>query len=263
MSYRVLIVDDEEYILGGIKKIVEETGIFVAVDTQLNPLLAEKMYRKNPYDLVITDIRMEEEDGFDLIEHVTPPMLECNYNTKFVILTAYYDYEFMHKALKLGVDDYILKPINKAAFIGCLRKMKAELDEFYEAENSKVLPTAVKEENGGTFVNEEIRTGKMRVALEYIDRHIDSKLDLAYVANLVDLNYFYFSRNFKKETGMSFLDYVTEKRMLRAIELLGDYTLKVYEIARMLGYEDDKHFFKIFKKRFGVSPQKFRDDIRN
>lgn len=264
MKYRILIVDDEQYIVDGIKKIVDDSGFFEPAEVTTDPFEAERMIRDGEFDLAITDVRMEGENGFEMIENVK----KVNADVRFIILTAYCNYEFMRRALKIGVEDYVLKPINKKNFLTVLQKIKNDLDEHYE--NAIVSPA--KEEGGKSpeiqseiatsedFIPEKFRgNAKMREALLYINKHYNEKLNLAYVANLVDLNYFYFSRNFKKEVGVTFLEYVTEKRMKEAIKLLDDPSLKIYEISDMLGYDDCKYFFKIFKTRFGVSPRAFRE----
>lgn len=264
MKYRILIVDDEQYIVDGIKKIVDDSGFFEPAEVTTDPFEAERMIRDDEFDLAITDVRMEGENGFEMIENVK----KFNADVRFIILTAYCDYEFMRRALKIGVEDYVLKPINKKNFLTVLQKIKNDLDEHCE----NAIDSSAKEEGGKSpeiqseiatsedFIPEKFRgNAKIREALVYINKHYNEKLNLAYVANLVDLNYFYFSRNFKKEVGVTFLEYVTEKRMKEAIKLLDDPSLKIYEISDMLGYDDCKYFFKIFKTRFGVSPRAFRE----
>lgn len=248
--YNVLIVDDEEDILLGIKKIVSETNLFGNTDVCSDPFEAEKMLASNGYDLLITDIRMDGETGFDMIKNAG----ESVKNTKIVILTAYYDFEYMHTAITENVDDYVLKPINKAAFVACLNKIKNELDERKKTDRATAT-AGVKVPEAGKIEY----VGKLQETIAYIDAHFTEKLNLAYVANLVDQNYFYFSRNFKREVGMTFSEYITEKRMAEALKLLKDNSLKIYEISEKLGYDDCKYFFKLFKKHYGISPTTLRN----
>lgn len=266
MKFRIIIVDDEEYIVDGIKKIVDDSGFFEPAEVTTDPFEAERMIRDGNFDLAITDVRMEGENGFEMIENVK----KFNADIRFIILTAYCDYEFMRRALKIGVEDYVLKPINKKNFLVSLQKIKNDLDEHYAnkkvtGEESSERSPEKQTENAETTAGDNPLpekfhgNAKMREALLYINKHYNEKLNLAYVANLVDLNYFYFSRNFKKEVGVTFLEYITEKRMKEAIKLLDDPSLKIYEISDMLGYDDCKYFFKIFKTRFGVSPSAFRE----
>lgn len=68
----------------------------------------------------------------------------------------------------------------------------------------------------------------------------------------------YFSSIFKKETGQSFVSYLTDYRMDRAEELVLNTDEKSYKIAEKAGYQDANYFSYVFKKKFGVSPSKYR-----
>ena len=68
----------------------------------------------------------------------------------------------------------------------------------------------------------------------------------------------YFSTPFKKETGMSFVTYLTQVRMEEAIKLLSTTEDKTYEISLKVGYSEPNYFSYVFKKQFGMSPTKYR-----
>ena len=68
----------------------------------------------------------------------------------------------------------------------------------------------------------------------------------------------YFSTVFKKETGNSFIGYLTEYRMERASRMLIETNEKSYIIAKNVGYTDPNYFSYVFKRRFGVSSSKYR-----
>ena len=69
----------------------------------------------------------------------------------------------------------------------------------------------------------------------------------------------YIMNNYAKvNEKLADLKYITEKRMVEAVKLLSDNNLKIYEISEKLGYDDCKYFFKLFKKRYGISPTTLR-----
>lgn len=68
----------------------------------------------------------------------------------------------------------------------------------------------------------------------------------------------YFSTMFRKETGKTYVAYLTEVRLNKAVELLNETNDKTYVIARKVGYQEQNYFSYVFKKKFGVSPTKFR-----
>ena len=67
----------------------------------------------------------------------------------------------------------------------------------------------------------------------------------------------YFSTIFKKEVGESYVSYLTDLRLKKALELLKDTTDKTYVIAEKVGYSEPNYFSYVFKKKFGVAPSKY------
>lgn len=89
-----------------------------------------------------------------------------------------------------------------------------------------------------------------------------SDLTLKTVAESIQMSPAYFSYLFKKETGLNFVDYVTEVKMEKAKELLSrNPELKIYEIADRLGYKDVKYFNRVFKKINSLTPGEYREKI--
>ncbi|SEU32099.1 two component transcriptional regulator, AraC family [Lacrimispora sphenoides] len=82
-------------------------------------------------------------------------------------------------------------------------------------------------------------------------------------ADHVNLSVPHLSRMFRKEMGVTFIDYLTSVRIRKAIELLHNGELKIYEIAELTGYANQHYFSNVFKKNLGVSPAEYRRLIRN
>ena len=96
-------------------------------------------------------------------------------------------------------------------------------------------------------------------AKHYIGQHYaDSELSVESVCTHLHLSPAYFSTLFKREEGMSFIAYVTNVRMERAAQLLLESDDKTYLIAEKTGYTDPNYFSYVFKRRFGISPSKYR-----
>lgn len=95
-------------------------------------------------------------------------------------------------------------------------------------------------------------------AKKYIQEHFQEPLKLEEVSRVIGFNATYFSTVFKKETGKSFLDYLTEVRMNKAKQLLCRGDLSVNDVAEEVGYQDLKYFSKLFKKAAGISPSDYK-----
>lgn len=95
-------------------------------------------------------------------------------------------------------------------------------------------------------------------AIQYIQAHYNENLSLENVAAAISLSASYLSSLFSKVLGTTFIGYVQSVRIETAKELLRTTTLKVYEIAYQVGYDDEKYFSQVFRKAEGISPSQFR-----
>ena len=111
------------------------------------------------------------------------------------------------------------------------------------------------------FRNSSEDTSKMDVVIRYINDNYSKNLDLSMVSNYVSLNYFYFSNLFRKQTGMRFMDYLLKTRIVKAKELLENTNDMILEIAGSVGFQNPKHFTKMFKIATGVSPYEYRKKL--
>lgn len=98
-------------------------------------------------------------------------------------------------------------------------------------------------------------------AQKYVLSHLDKKISLKDISAFLHLNPSYFSRLFKKETGESFIEFVTRMKMEKAMELLDNTTKPVDQIALELGFDSNSYFFKTFKKTVGLSPKAYKFKI--
>lgn len=103
----------------------------------------------------------------------------------------------------------------------------------------------------------------LRKALSYIAENIDQRISLSDVAEKVLLSPNYLSALIKKETGLRFSDLTQTMKIDRAKRLLGDPTIRVYEIGELIGYEDYTTFYQSFKRATGLSPTTYRNMIEN
>jgi two-component system response regulator YesN len=124
--FKVLIADDDPAIVEGLKKMVpwEEYGLDIP-GMAFNGLEAWKFMAGHGVDILITDIRMPFWDGLELIRKVK----EAGLNTRFIVLSGYDDFAYLKECIKLGIENYLLKPVNEqellATLAGTLDKIQA------------------------------------------------------------------------------------------------------------------------------------------
>ncbi len=96
-------------------------------------------------------------------------------------------------------------------------------------------------------------------AIEYVSEHYsDQELSIEVICKYLNVSAAYFSTVFKKETGKTFINYLTDYRMGKAVDLLLMEKEKTYIIAQKVGYSDPNYFSYVFKKQFGMSPSKYK-----
>ena len=97
--------------------------------------------------------------------------------------------------------------------------------------------------------------------LSFMAEHYALKISLEQIAKRYFINPSYFSQLFKNTTGQTFSNYLIGLRLQKAQELLRLGSLKVYQVAAMVGYDDDKHISQIFKKYIGQSPSEYMENL--
>lgn len=96
------------------------------------------------------------------------------------------------------------------------------------------------------------------IARQYIDTHYQNDISLDDVSRELDISPYYFSKLFKEEAGVTFIEYLTTLRMDKAKELLADKTKSVKDVCAAVGYQDPNYFSRIFKRSVGCTPTEYR-----
>jgi two-component system response regulator YesN len=96
-------------------------------------------------------------------------------------------------------------------------------------------------------------------AISYISDNYRKDISLETVSREVNINPYYFSKKFKEETGVNFIDYLTDIRIGKAKELLKEDKLSIKEVCLASGYSDPNYFSRIFKKVENITPSEFRE----
>lgn len=237
---KVLIVDDEPLILAGLMRIVKDVapdGTEVQIAGHAREAI-EKMKSYMP-DVTVTDLHMPEQNGFELIEEAKEGGL-CD---RFIILTGYDDFDYVRKALRYGVIDYLLKPIDRDEIAALLNRIQDELP--------------------GSVMESEYQHHAQKI-LSYLESNYMKDISLDKLADFVKLHPNYISSLFKKETGSNFVNYLHEIRIREAKKLLeSERYLPISLIGQQVGYEDKHYFSKVFKKYTGKTPGSYRGIVES
>ncbi|MDD6035894.1 MAG: response regulator [Lachnospiraceae bacterium] len=236
--YRVMIIDDEI----AVRKRLQETIAWEALGLEVVGVAASGIEAINVIDdvnpdIVFVDICMPFMNGIEFTRVATTRYPDL----MVIVLTGFDDFEYARQCVSLPVVEYMLKPIVRKDVEKILKKVVEKIDkrktesEIVEAEEEGINSYEVQQ-----------------IAIYLRENYKDSTINLTSVAQQFGFNACYLSRKFKREMGMSFLEYLMKCRMERAIELKKS-SYKMFETANEVGIPDPNYFGRCFKKYTGIS----------
>jgi len=243
-----MIVDDEAAILNGIRHlIVKENTLFTDIVSIQDSVEAVRAMQTFKPDLLITDIQMPGMNGLELIREAQSLKIK-----RFVILTGHDVFEYARQAVRLGAVDYLLKPVDPKELSALLARLSLEMvEEESFTDRSDGHEEEVRDSNAN-----------IRKFKDFIQRNFMRDLSLEEVASHLQLHPNYVCILLKRETNMTFLQYLRTVRIERAKALLsGQPRLSLDAVAKSVGYDSPRHFYKTFKHLVGQTPGTFRSMV--
>jgi YesN/AraC family two-component response regulator len=242
--FKLLIAEDEPLERMALRKIVnrEFYNIDVIEDAKNGSEAIEKTKTYRP-DIILMDIRMPETNGIEAQKKI----IQFHPNVKSIILTAYSDFNYAQEAIKYGVADYLLKPAKPEDIKRAINKV-IELIQMNPSLNGHAHQENIEKCDQPILQN----------AIRFIEKNFTKELKLKEIADLIHLNPQYFSRFFKKETGLTFTEYITKLRIGKAKRLLTDTDMPIYRVASEVGFSDAAYFSKVFLKYEHQSPFSYK-----
>lgn len=233
---KVIIADDEELQLEALKMIIDKKIKNVSViGVARNGDEVIKMNDTLNPDIIFMDAIMPVMDGFEAAKIIK----KQDKDKKIILMSIYDNFEFLQRALKIKVDDYLLKPIKS-------EKVIEILDEYIK-------------NNEEHFLKEDLcNEDKLKHAVRYIEKNFKNNITLKDVADYMNFSNTYFSKSFKKYVGVNFNKYITEIRIKEAKRLLEKTSISINDLAFDMGYNEPNYFCKVFKKMEGITPSEYR-----
>ena len=258
MKMRILIVDDEHIVRKGMKAIIEKADPeWEVVGQEADGSGALRFMKKEVPDVLITDIRMSAIDGIQLAKTAREKWPEMI----ILIVSGYGEFEYAKEAVRFGALDYLLKPTAPAELIRVLKNAENVMQNRKSAQVEEMLRQEMAAEQKED--SEENRKHRLvEDAITYMMHHYNQELTTRDMAEILHLNSNYFCDLFKKETGFTFLEYLTKIRITAAREILRKrVNVKTYEVASMVGYSDSRYFSRLFKNTTGMTPSEYKENF--
>lgn len=188
----IVIVDDEPKIRNGLLKLLTShegwnvTGVFEEAKTALQFLDMHEA------DIMITDIKMPEISGLELIEDIR----RKNDKISIIILSGYGTFSYAQKAIELGVIRYLTKPTDPKELVAVVESIEEKLIQELESESD--------------FPKSEVSNLIVLKAIQYIEKNYKYKIALKKMAEELFITPNYLCELFKKHTGKNLSQYISE-----------------------------------------------------
>lgn len=258
-KYNVCVIEDEplmrEYLACNLTRINPD---FYVSATASNGIDAIDLLCGHDFDLIISDIRMPGLSGLEIVGKIRNE----EDNTPVILLTGYDDFSYAKTAIKLGISDYLLKPLNDDELRESLNKVKEYIER---TRHSITIPDELSPDVLAHIIAEKFHEQNsedsqvVNRAVAYISEHFCEGISQSDVATAIGVSPAYLSGLFREGTGEPYSEFIKRLRMTKAAALLRsqpDMTINV--IAEQVGYFSDKHFISVFKKYFSCTPSEFR-----
>lgn len=258
--YRVAIMEDEDIIRKGLAYSVPwlELGCTVVAEAR-NGIEGIAAIREYHPDIILADINMPVMDGLEMIKETYR-----EYEYAAIILSGYSTFEYAQRAIRYGVLDYLLKPLDIRELKDVVIKAQKEIgirrmyleqrksqDEWRQISLLSDAPSGAVEE---TVVKE---------MLGYIEKNYMEKILTRDVALQLNYSETYLNKKFKEVMGTTFIEYLNRYRIQRALEMIRDGGIKIQDISWKCGVGEYKYFNIVFKKYIGCTPKEYAKLIQN
>ncbi|RKX88234.1 MAG: hypothetical protein DRP58_00960 [Spirochaetes bacterium] len=245
---KIIIADDEEYVRFELKELLLEINPDLELTEVINGTEFLEKLNKNIYEAAFVDIKMPGLSGLEVIEKI----IFKNLQTEWIILTGYSNFDFAKKAINLGVTEYLLKPVSKSELQEVLKKIEKNMAR----------------KSGKLIIDETIEGSSetihlVRTAERVVRERFSEQIGVAQIADELGVTPNYLSTLFKKYTHKTFIKYITEIRMKESLELLKQPGINVKKATELLGYSSSRHFARLFRESYDISPSEYIGKCRN
>ena len=249
---RLLIVEDNDELRNYLGHTLSDMYTIQMCSNGKEALTIVKEYKP---ELIISDIMMPEMRGDELCAAIKND-IETSH-IPIILLTALNDEKNILEGLKIGADEYVVKPFNigilKATIVNLLsnrallRSRYANLELNDEEEEGKCLKCS-----------DDIDWQFIATVKKSVEENMDNQaFNVDVLCTLLNMSRTSFYNKIKALTDQAPADYVRLIRLKRAAQLLREGKHSITEIAEMTGFNDAKYFREVFKKHFNVSPSKY------
>lgn len=251
--YKVVIIDDNKLTADSLAKLALWREYGCTVERVCYDSLAgkEAIMMIRP-EIIISDIQLPGLNGLDIIDMVKPELPW----TKVIFISAFDQFKYAQRALRLGAHDYLLKPFSQSAFS---QSVKSAVEQLQKARRElEDAPPAQEAAEESDLPEKKLAKPIFNYIMQRIDQHITAEE----VAAAFFMSTSRLDRFLKAHYGKGFRELRIELRMSMAKSLLVDVRYNVEDVGTKIGYKSYISFYRAFTREYGVSPTEYREQAQ-
>lgn len=243
---RIVVIEDEERSRKGLARMIQDVGPeFRVIGQAANGVEGLALIRDQLPDVAFVDVSMPVMDGLEMIERaLLDPLCKCT----FVIISAYSKFEYVRRALRSNVADYILKPVIPDEVERTLFKLLGRVvpSPFLQGNVEEIYP-----------MPEDVHP-LVRKAADIVREEYASPLSLDGVASRLCVSNEYLSQLFSRQMNVPFTRYLKQRRVDVAKRLLLEGKWRIQDVSSMTGYQNARYFVRVFKEIADMTPSEYQ-----
>lgn len=254
MTSQILIADDDPALLDWCVECLFDAYRVVTAQTGRGAI--EHVKRGKEIDLAVIDYRLSDMSGVEAMKEIK----DVAPSIPIIIVTGYGDEDVAVESFRSGARDYLKKPFSiseltsKIDFYLALRHADKQLRKNIIHESDAPAGSGPRPPE---MTLSQYR--KVQLGVRFINDNYRTDISLDSAAREVGVSPAHFSRIFKKAMGLSYHDYLNNRRIAKAQNLLRTSAMSAAEIALAVGFADGTGFGRIFKKLTGRTPSEYRN----
>lgn len=249
--YRILLAESDPFCRLAYRKmkVWEEYGFEISAEA-VNGREALRLIEKEPFDLLISDIKMPVMGGIELLRTLRSNGLAL----AAVYISSRTEFEYAREAMILGAMDYLKKPASEKSVGEMLLRVRRSLGGTEKAAVNSIVARVM--EQIGADTNSDIFLYNVSL---FLSENICRAVTMTEAAENLNMSRDYFGKCFKRRSGMSFNTVHTMIKMEYAKTLIDSGRYRNYEISEKLGICDPDYFTKLFKSVTGMTPTAYKN----
>ena len=254
----ILLAEDNHDVRSFIKKLLQKN--YNIIEAANGEEALEKALKSIP-DLIISDLMMPEMNGMELLQSVRNHFDISH--IPFIILTAKSDMENQLKGFESGADAYVTKPFSTSYLLARVENLVNQRQMLQGIYQGQHVPDKIALEPSMPVISshdEKFIDSLMGI----MERNMDNgSLVVEDLVSEMAVSRSVFFKKLKTLSGLSPIEFIREMRMKRAAQLITESSYNMSQIAYMVGINDSRYFSKCFKQKYGLTPSKYKESLKN